>query len=274
MNLSSLAVLTTLTALSAAPVGSTVGSGSGSAIAGPSLRPSPSEAPRRETGEADELAEEERDAAGDGMTAAMPKRERFSYALGASFGDSALALGVDVDVDAVVRGVEDVLRKRPRTMSSSEVDDTLQELNRALMQQRRESRRDASGDLRRRTASALAANRQRPGVVELASGVQYEVLRSGTGTTVSESDAVLLHYVEGAMGGEPVRRFVTGAPLVYPLAGAPPAWSEVLTRVRVGSLVRVWVPPERDAEGTLPGIAPHSAVQYDLDLVGLAPNAR
>lgn len=116
----------------------------------------------------------------------------------------------------------------------------------------------------------LAENKLRPGVVSLADGLQYEILKTGDGAKPKATDKVLVHYhgtlIDGTKFDSSVDR---GEPIAFPLNGVIPGWTEVLQLMPVGSKWRVYIPyqlayGERGA-GAL--IKPFSTLIFDIELL-------
>lgn len=116
----------------------------------------------------------------------------------------------------------------------------------------------------------LATNKSRPGVVTLADGLQYEILKAAEGAKPKATDKVLVHYhgtlIDGTVFDSSVDR---GEPIAFPLNGVIPGWTEVLQLMPVGSKWRVYIPyqlayGERGAGGS---IKPFSTLIFDIELL-------
>lgn len=131
-----------------------------------------------------------------------------------------------------------------------------------------------------RGAAFLAANARREGVVTLPSGLQYEVLRAGTGATPATGDRVLCHYrgtfVDGTEFDSSRRR---GRPATLSMERVIPGWREALARMPVGSRWRLFVPPslafgargQRVRKGPGGRIGPQATLVYDAELLAILP---
>ncbi|MDP4264325.1 MAG: FKBP-type peptidyl-prolyl cis-trans isomerase, partial [Bacteroidota bacterium] len=91
----------------------------------------------------------------------------------------------------------------------------------------------------------LKANKEKEGVVELASGIQYIVLKEGNGAQPSVKDAVKAHY-KGALldGKEFDSSFRRNQPFTAPLRSLIKGWQEVLPLMKEGSHWRLWIPSD------------------------------
>lgn len=115
----------------------------------------------------------------------------------------------------------------------------------------------------------LEANAERPGVVVLPSGLQYEVLTQGEGATPTREDQVRTHYhgtlIDGSVFDSSYQR---GQPAEFPVGGVIAGWTEALQLMPAGSKWRLHVPSELayGAQG-VGGIPPHSVLVFDVELL-------
>jgi FKBP-type peptidyl-prolyl cis-trans isomerase len=124
-------------------------------------------------------------------------QSRAGYSAGYAFGGQLAELqrqGPGVELEAVFRGILDALSGTEPHLSATQMRATLQELERSGAADRTPPRpriRARTGGYRDDFA---ALNARREGVVTLPSGVQYEVLKAGTGRRPGAGDAVLVSY--------------------------------------------------------------------------------
>jgi FKBP-type peptidyl-prolyl cis-trans isomerase FkpA len=122
----------------------------------------------------------------------------------------------------------------------------------------------------------LGENRQRPGVITLASGVQVELLRAGNGPVPEPDDIVAVHYegrhLDGRIFDSSYRR---NEPSVIPVERTIPGWQAVLVDLPVGSHVRLVIPPDQAYGVTGSGIiGPEETLIFELELLAIvAPEA-
>ncbi|MDP2339067.1 MAG: FKBP-type peptidyl-prolyl cis-trans isomerase [Bacteroidota bacterium] len=117
----------------------------------------------------------------------------------------------------------------------------------------------------------LAANKNKPGVVTLPSGLQYEIMTVGTGAKPKPEDQVKCHYhgttIDGKVFDSSVDR---GEPAVFPVNRVIPGWTEALQLMPVGSKWKLFIPSalaygEQGAgQG---GIKPNSTLIFEVELL-------
>jgi FKBP-type peptidyl-prolyl cis-trans isomerase FklB len=120
--------------------------------------------------------------------------------------------------------------------------------------------------------SFLAANKGKEGVTELPSGIQYLIIKEGTGAQPSVSDTVKAHY-KGALldGKEFDSSFRRNQPFTAPLRSLIKGWQEVLPLMKEGSHWRLWIPSDlaygdRGAGSDIPGGA---TLMFEVELISI-----
>jgi len=121
----------------------------------------------------------------------------------------------------------------------------------------------------------LAANAKAPGVITTPSGLQYKVIREGTGPKPGKTDTVLVHY-EGRLLNKTVfdSSYQRGQPAAFPLDQVIPGWTEGVQLMPTGSKYHFVVPPAlaygaRGAGGVIP---PGAVLEFDIELLAVKPN--
>ena len=118
----------------------------------------------------------------------------------------------------------------------------------------------------------LAANKQKPGVTELPSGLQYEVLTEGNGPKPSATNTVTCHYhgtlIDGTVFDSSVKR---GQPASFPLNMVIKGWTEGLQLMGTGAKWRFFIPPHLGYGDRQvgPTIGPNSTLIFDVELISI-----
>lgn len=121
-------------------------------------------------------------------------------------------------------------------------------------------------------ATFLAGNRTKPGVVQTASGLQYQMTAPGEGASPTDTDVVLINYVGRLTDGTIFDQSAQPTPM--PVAGVVPGFAEALKQMKKGGKYRVWIPAalaygDRGA-GPIP---PGATLVFDVDLIDFLPQA-
>lgn len=118
----------------------------------------------------------------------------------------------------------------------------------------------------------LAANKQKAGVTETASGLQYEVMKEADGPKPKATDKVLCHYhgtlINGTVFDSSVQR---GQSISFPLNQVITGWTEGLQLMSVGSKYRFFIPPHLGYGNRQvgPTIGPNSTLIFEVELLGI-----
>ena len=189
---------------------------------------------------------------------------KLSYSLGLGIGQQLLQMGIDeFDVNDFAAAVKDVLEGKDPQIGHREAQTIVQ----TYFQQQEEKlnrEKEAKGKIAKEEGEKyLAANAKKEGVVTRESGLQYLVLKEGTGKSPKATDKVKCHYegflIDGTVFDSSVQR---GEPAVFPLDGVIAGWTEGLQLMKEGGKTRFFIPD-------LPAYGPSVAGQIVPPCAGL-----
>lgn len=204
--------------------------------------------------------------------AAMSARAKTGYSLGADIGKMLKQQGLEVDVQAFTKGFADAMAGVPLALSEEEMRQVLQAFQQDAMAKQQEHRRAEAAANKKAADAFLAENKGKAGVVTLPSGLQYKVLKEGTGATPKETDTVTVHY-RGTLidGTEFDSSYSRGEPATFPVKGVIKGWTEALQHMKVGSKWQLFVPPELayGERGAGRAIGPNQTLIFEVELLGI-----
>lgn len=190
--------------------------------------------------------------------------EKISYALGLSLGNNLLSSGIkQLDVAKLAKGIQDVFEQNQPEISYQEAQQVINEFFGALQAKANES-------IIAEGKKFLTENAKRDGVVTLTSGLQYEVITSGSGVKPKAGDTVKVHYhgtlIDGKVFDSSVSR---GEPATFGVTQVISGWVEALQLMPVGSKWKLFIPSELayGAQGAGQAIAPHSTLIFEVELL-------
>lgn len=198
------------------------------------------------------------------------KETDVSYAFGLAVGTSIQPTGVEINYDKFVAGMKDFIEKKELKM-------TLEEAQMAIQAAILESMDKLAKKNLEAEKAFLAENGKKAGIKTTASGLQYEVIRDGSGPKPIETDTVKVDYVGTLLDGTKFDSSIdAGEPAVFEVGQVIPGWVEAVQLMPVGSKYRVWIPSALayGAEGSQGGIAPNSLLIFEIDLLGIEPPAK
>ncbi|MDT4811515.1 FKBP-type 22 kDa peptidyl-prolyl cis-trans isomerase [compost metagenome] len=193
---------------------------------------------------------------------------RVSYGIGRQLGDQLRDNPPPgVSLEAVVAGLRDAFAGQASRVGQAELSASFQVI-RERMQAEAQAKADAAAAA---GVEFLADNAKREGIVQLASGLQYEVLTAGEGAKPSREDTVRTHYhgtlIDGTVFDSSYQR---GQPAEFPVGGVIAGWVEALQLMNTGSKWRLYVPSELAYGGQSVGsIPPHSVLIFDVELLDI-----
>jgi FKBP-type peptidyl-prolyl cis-trans isomerase FklB len=192
------------------------------------------------------------------------RMNKISYALGLSIGNNFRTSGIkDVDTADFMRGMQDVFSGKQPEISYEEAKTIINEYFAALQAEKSELNKQAGEEF-------LKINRLKAGVIELPDGLQYEVLKKGSGNKPKISDKVKCHYhgtlINGTVFDSSIQR---GKPAVFGVSQVIAGWTEALQRMEVGAKWRLFIPPELayGKRGAGEMIGPDSTLIFDVELL-------
>jgi FKBP-type peptidyl-prolyl cis-trans isomerase FklB len=192
--------------------------------------------------------------------------DKVSYALGLSIGNNFRSTGIsDLQIEDFVRGVKDVLTDTQPLISYDEAKQVINDYFVKIHKEKKEINRKAGEEF-------LQINKHKAGVIELPSGLQYEILKKGEGRRPKASDKVQCHYhgtlINGHVFDSSVQR---GEPAVFGVSQVIPGWVEALQLINVGSKWRLFIPSELayGEQGAGEHIEPDSALIFDVELLDI-----
>lgn len=116
----------------------------------------------------------------------------------------------------------------------------------------------------------LAKNAKKPTIVTTASGLQYEILKEGTGASPSATDSVTVHYKGTTIDGtEFDSSYSRGTPATFPLNRVIAGWTEGVQLMKEGAKYRFYIPSDLayGARGAGQAIGPNSTLIFDIELI-------
>ena len=195
----------------------------------------------------------------------MPQDE-VSYALGLSIGQNFKASGIKaITSEDFIAGLQDALTDREPQMTNERAREVVTQLFMRLQQEEAELNAAAGKEYQE-------IMRHKSGVVTLPSGLQYEVIKEGSGAKPKATDKVKVHYhgtlINGVVFDSSVER---GEPAEFPLNAVIPGWTEILQLMPVGSKWRVVIPAELayGSRGAGDVIRPNMTLIFEIELLDI-----
>jgi FKBP-type peptidyl-prolyl cis-trans isomerase len=201
---------------------------------------------------------------------AQTDKDKLSYAMGMDLGNQLKAKAVDIDTDVFVRALRTALAGDKTLLTDAEAKAIITELQKAILT-KQAAQTKAVGEKNKQAGEAfLAENKAKPGVVVLPSGLQYKIVKEGTGKKPTATDTVICQYRGTLIGGKEFdSSFKRGEPATFPVSKVIKGWTEILQLMPVGSVWQVFIPSSLAyGEGSpTPDIGPNSTLIFEIELV-------
>ena len=197
--------------------------------------------------------------------------DRYSYALGMDLGKAIANINVPLRLDVSIAAIKDeVDTTRKVLMNDTAAEQALQGL---LLQMQKQKEADAKAAAQKaldEQAQFLAKNVLDSTVKVTTKGVQYKVLKEGSGITPKVSDKVQVHYIGALLDGTEFDNSVKrGEPLEFPVNAVIEGWQDLLQVMKEGMKVKAWIPSALayGEAGVPPMIPANALLVFDVELL-------
>ena len=199
--------------------------------------------------------------------------DQASYAIGLDIGRSMLADGAELNADFVAQGILDAMKKSKPLLTDEECRAVMTAYSREMKAKAAAKLKPIADKNAKAGADFLAANKQKKGVITTESGLQYQVVKNGTGAMPKATNVVRVHYhgqlLDGTVFDSSIER---KEPAEFPVSRVIPGWTEALQKMKVGDKWRLFIPSELAyGEGGTPGgeIGPNQVLVFDVELLDI-----
>ena len=202
--------------------------------------------------------------------------ERNGYTLGVMIADDMVnrvrKLGYDAPNDAISRGFTDWINGKA-VINKEETRKVFQAMQAEVGKKNEEKKQAEIAKNRKEGDEFLAANAKKEGIVVLPSGLQYKILKAGTGDTKPKAtDTVICHYRGTLLDGKEFdSSYTRGEPAKFALNRVIKGWTEGLQLMAVGSKWQFFIPAglAYGDNGSPPRIPPFATLTFEIELVGI-----
>ncbi len=188
-----------------------------------------------------------------------------SYSLGIAIGQTLKSAGIqEINEKLFNLAISDVLSGKETLISSQQTNNIIQAY---VMKMR--------GELAKRNLEEgrkfLAENSKKEGIVTLPSGLQYKIIKEGSGDSPTIKDKVTCHYQGSLINGKVFdSSYERGEPVQFPLNGVIQGWTEALQLMKPGAKWILYIPSELAyGEQNVPGIEPNSVLIFEVELLSV-----
>jgi FKBP-type peptidyl-prolyl cis-trans isomerase FklB len=199
------------------------------------------------------------------------QKQKLSYALGTQVEAGLKKQGVDIDPKAFAQGMADAIAGK-LALSDADIKQVLDSA-RSQLAEKQQARQQVEAATNAKAGEAfLAANAKKDGVKTTASGLQYKVIKAGTGRTPTPKDTVKVNYegklIDGTVFDSSVAR---GQPVTFEVDGVIAGWTEALQLMKEGDKWQIVIPAKLayGAAGAGDRIGPNEVLVFEVELIDI-----
>jgi FKBP-type peptidyl-prolyl cis-trans isomerase len=192
------------------------------------------------------------------------KHKKASYGLGVLVATNIKSQGGDsLNLESLLVGISDIFQNKTPKIDQQEAMMTVQQYMQAAAEQK-------SAKVKEQSAAFCEENKKKPGVTVTASGLQYSVLKKGTGKAPTANDQVTVHYVgkltDGTVFDSSVER---NEPATFGVSEVIPGWTEAMQLMHEGDKWLIVIPSELGygERGAGQQIPPYATLIFEVELI-------
>jgi FKBP-type peptidyl-prolyl cis-trans isomerase len=196
--------------------------------------------------------------------------QKSSYAVGMDIANSLSQVKDDLDHAALLQGLSDALAGRDLLLTDEEAQQVMQEFSQNMQARQAADRSAASTRNQEEGHTFLAENKEREGVITTESGLQYRVLREGTGPSPKATDRVTVNYSGKLLDGtEFDSSYKRGQPASFAVNAVIKGWAEALQLMKVGGKYELFIPSDLayGERGAGQSIGPNATLIFEVELL-------
>jgi len=197
------------------------------------------------------------------------QKDKVSYSIGLQIGSNLSRQKVEVNPDVLAAGIKDAITGKPQ-LTQDQIKDVMTQFEKGMEQKQKELGEKNKTD----GAKFLEENKKKPGVKTTASGLEYKVIKEGTGPTPKPTDMVTVNYRGTLINGtEFDSSYKRGQPATFPVNGVIKGWTEALQLMKKGSKFELFIPPNLayGERAVGPDIGPNATLIFEVELLDVKP---
>jgi FKBP-type peptidyl-prolyl cis-trans isomerase FklB len=198
-------------------------------------------------------------------------RDSVSYVIGADIGKNFKTNGIDIDLDNMMMGLRDAMAGTDTLFSAQEVQTIIGKFQQEMQKAQTEKASAESVENKAKGEKFLMENKDKEGVITTASGLQYKVMREGSGAKPTAANTVEVNYEGRLLDGSIFdSSYDRGESISFRLDQVIKGWTEGLQLMSVGSMYELYIPSELGyGDRSIPGIPAGSTLIFKVELLGI-----
>jgi FKBP-type peptidyl-prolyl cis-trans isomerase len=170
--------------------------------------------------------------------------DSLSYAIGTDVANTIEVWLLDfIPMSEFAKALNDKLTGKPTKLEGAQSDRLIQAHWKWLQDVRAEEKQERASQNRYAEKQFLDENRTKEGIIELENGLQYKVVREGSGIKPTDIDTVEVHYEGRLLNGTIFdSSYKRNNPAKFPLRGVIQGWQDGMKQVGEGAEIELYIP--------------------------------
>ena len=209
-----------------------------------------------------------------GTTELKSENDKVSYSIGLDIGSTFKKQKMDINLEILTAGMKDGVSGKTPLLNEAQVKETMAAFSKSMMEKQAADAKEASAKNAAAGEKFLAENKTKEGVKTTASGLQYKVMKEGTGASPKETDMVVVNYKGTLINGtEFDSSYKRNEPATFPVNRVIKGWTEALLLMKPGAKYQIFVPASLGygERGAGQDIGPNETLIFDVELLSVKP---
>ncbi|MDO8735344.1 MAG: FKBP-type peptidyl-prolyl cis-trans isomerase [Elusimicrobiota bacterium] len=200
------------------------------------------------------------------------QKDKASYSVGWDIGNNLKRQSIDIDADIMSAGIKDALSGSKPLLTDDERNQVMMSFQKDMQDKQMKLRSETGEKNKKAGEEFLAKNKKIEGVKVTSSGLQYKIIKQGTGEKPKSNDTVTVNYegrlIDGTVFDSSYKR---GQPATFAVGGVIAGWTEALQLMKVGSKYELFIPSNLayGERGTGADIGPNSVLIFTVELISI-----
>lgn len=197
------------------------------------------------------------------------EKDKVSYSIGINWGAQLSQAKGKIDIEKVSQGMKDGFNGGKPKLSMDEMKQVISDFQTSMQKEQQAQMNKMGGANKKAGEDFLAKNKKEKGVKTLASGLQYKIIKAGTGESPKATDTVVTHYRGNLIDGKVFdSSYKRGQPATFPVNGVIKGWTEALQKMKVGGKWKLFIPSDLAyGEKGPASIGPNSVLIFEIELL-------
>lgn len=200
-------------------------------------------------------------------------KDKLSYAMGYTTGQALKKHHIDLNVQAYTSGLQSGVVGSTPSLTPKEMGQTLQNFQKQQIKKMTQERVTQAMTNAKAGSAFLAKNKTQPGVKALANGLQYKIIKAGSGQSPKPTNKVTVNYEGKLLNGTVFdSSYKRNKPVTFPVNGVIKGWQQALTMMKPGAVWEVYIPSDLAYGATgVPGsdIGPNETLVFKINLLSV-----